>query len=90
MQYQDSFIHVLNKHAPVKTRRPRKNPLPCMNSELRGAIYRKYMLYTQYTKQRNAKTWEKFRQQRNLVTKIEKEIHEQLFFGTLLWRCQNL
>jgi hypothetical protein len=55
MQYQDSFIHILNKHAPVKTRRPRKNPLPCMNSELRGAIYRKHMLYTQYTKQRNAK-----------------------------------
>ena len=24
MQYQDSFIHILNKHAPVKTRRPRK------------------------------------------------------------------
>jgi hypothetical protein len=43
------------KHAPVKTRRPRKNPLPCMNSELRGAIYRKHMLYAQYTKQRNAK-----------------------------------
>jgi hypothetical protein len=40
MQYQDSFIHILNKHAPVKTRRPGKNPLPCMNSELRGAIYR--------------------------------------------------
>ena len=36
MQYQDSFIHILNKHAPVKTRRPRKNPLPCMNSELEG------------------------------------------------------
>jgi hypothetical protein len=29
MQYQDSFIHILNKHALVKTRRPRKNPLPC-------------------------------------------------------------
>jgi hypothetical protein len=38
MQYQDTFIHILNKHAPVKTRRPRQNPLPCMNSELRGAI----------------------------------------------------
>ena len=24
MQYQDTFIHILNKHAPVKTRRPRK------------------------------------------------------------------
>ena len=69
MQYQDSFIHVLSKHALVKTRRPRKNPLLYMNSELRGAIYRKHMLYSQYTKQHNVKTGGKFRQQRNLVTK---------------------
>ena len=34
-----------------------KNPLPCMNSELRGAIYRKHMFYSQYTKNRNTKTW---------------------------------
>ena len=85
MQYQDSFIHILNKHAPVKTRRPRKNPLPCMNSELRGAIYRKHMLYTQYTKQRNAKTWEKFRQQRNLVTKLKKKSMKNYF----LERCSG-
>jgi hypothetical protein len=45
--------------------------LPCMNSELRGAIYRKHMLYSQYTKNRNTKTWEKFRKQRNLVTKSD-------------------
>jgi hypothetical protein len=56
-----------------------------MNSELRGAIYRKHMLYNQYTKQRNAKTWEKFRQQRNLVTKLKKKSMKKLFFGTLLW-----
>jgi hypothetical protein len=58
-------------------RRPRKNPLPCMNNELRGAIYRKHMLYAQYTKQRNVKTWEKFRQQRNLLSK-SLEIHQCL------------
>jgi hypothetical protein len=25
MQYQDTFIHILNKHAPVKTRREKKS-----------------------------------------------------------------
>jgi hypothetical protein len=64
--------NVLNKHAPIKTRQRRKNPLPCMNSELRRAIYYKHMLYTQYTKKRNSKTGEKFRKQRNLVTKLKK------------------
>jgi hypothetical protein len=50
-----------------------------MNSELRGAIYRKHMFYSQYTKNRNTKTWEKFRKQRNLVTKLKKEFYENLF-----------
>jgi tRNA 2-selenouridine synthase SelU len=48
--YQNAFKSVLDKHAPVKNRQPRKNPLPCVNSELRGAIYRKHMFYSQYTK----------------------------------------
>jgi hypothetical protein len=56
-----------------------------MNSDLRGAIYRKHMLYTQYTKQRNAKTWEKFRQQRNLVTKLKKKSMAYYF----LERCSG-
>ena len=58
-EYQNAFKSVLDKHAPVKNRQPRKNPLPCVNSELRGAIYRKHMFYSQYTKNRNTKTWEK-------------------------------
>jgi glutamine synthetase adenylyltransferase len=33
------------------------------------------MLYTQYTKQRNAKTWEKFRQQRNRIIFCSPELH---------------
>ncbi len=71
-EYEHNFTNVLNNHAPMKTRQARKQPLPCMNSELRKAIYRKHMLYTQFTKQRNSKTWEKYRNQRNLVTKLKK------------------
>ena len=64
-EYQNAFKSVLDKHAPVKNRQSRKNPLPCMNSELRGAIYRKHMFYSQYTKNDSTKTWGKFRKQRN-------------------------
>lgn len=49
-KYENEFINVLNKHAPLKSRYPRRKPLPCMNGELRKAIYRKHMLYSQYTK----------------------------------------
>ena len=58
-EYQNAFKSVLDKYAPVKNRQPRKNPLPCVNSELRGAIYSKHMFYSQYTKNRNTKPWEK-------------------------------
>ena len=54
-----------------------------MNSELRGTIYRKHMFYSQYTKNRNIKTWEKFRKQRNLVTKLKKNSMKSYF----LERC---
>jgi hypothetical protein len=43
-EYQNAFKSVLDKYAPVKNRQPRKNPLPCVNSELRGAIYSKHMV----------------------------------------------
>ena len=39
-----------------------------MNQELRRAVYRKQMLYSQFTKCQSNKNWDKFRKQRNLVT----------------------
>ena len=63
--YESEFISVLEKHAPIKTRKPRNKPLPCMNSEFRSAIHKKHMLYFYFTKNKNAKTWDKYRRQRN-------------------------
>jgi hypothetical protein len=71
-EYEKEFtINVLNKHAPIKSRYQRKKPLPCVNQELRRAVYRKQMLYFQFTKCQSNKNWEKFRKQRNLVTKLK-------------------
>jgi hypothetical protein len=56
-----------------------------MNKELRGAIYRKQMLYSQYTKNRSNKNWGKFRKQRNLVTKIKRKSMKVYF----LERCSG-
>jgi hypothetical protein len=50
-----------------------KKPLPCMNQELRRATYRKQMLYSQFTKCQSNKNWEKFRKQRNFVTKSKRK-----------------
>jgi hypothetical protein len=76
---------ILDKHTPLKTKYPRKNPLPCMNSKLGKASHRKHMLYSSYTKRRNVKTWEKCRKQRNLVNKFKKN-SLKIFF---LERCSG-
>ena len=63
---------VIDKHVPVKHRYPRKNSVPCMNRELRKAIYNKQMLRIKYEKYHIDKTWLAYRKQRNLVTKLKK------------------
>ena len=85
MSYEHQVINTLNKHAPIKSRTHRKKPLPCMNGELRKEIYRKHMLYTNYTKQRNSKTWDKYRKQRNFVNKLKKDSMKTYF----LERCRG-
>jgi hypothetical protein len=43
-----------------------------MNRELRKAIYNKQMLRNKYEKYHTDKTWEVYRKQHNLVTKLKK------------------
>ena len=43
-----------------------------MNRELRKPIYNKQMLRNKYEKYHTDKTWEAYRKQRNLVTKLTK------------------
>ena len=76
-KYESEFINVLNNHAPLKSRYPRRKRLPCMNGELRKAIYRKHMLYSQYTKNRNNQTWEKFRGTYKVRNEIETKRNQR-------------
>jgi len=70
---------VIDKHVPVKHRYPRKNLVPYMNRELRKAIYNKQMLRNKYEKYHTDKTWEAYRKQRNLVTKLKKRLVRTYF-----------
>lgn len=44
-----------------------------MNRELQKAICTKQMLQNKFEKYRSGKTWEKYRKQRNLVTKLKRK-----------------
>ena len=48
------------------------------------------MFYSQYTKNRNTKTWEKFRKQRNLVTKLKKNSMKTYFLERCTGGAKNV
>jgi hypothetical protein len=80
---------VIDKHVPVKHCYPRKNSVPYMNRELRKAIYNKQMLRNKYEKYHTDKTWEAYRKQRNLVTKLKKRSVRTYFFREVYRRSQG-
>jgi hypothetical protein len=44
-----------------------------MNSKLRKAVYKKRQLHNVFKTQRSSKSWEQYRKQRNIVTKIKRK-----------------
>ena len=71
--YNDIFTETLNKHAPIKKKMPNQNPPPYMNSKYRKVIYQTRQAHNKYLKYKSPILWEKYRQLRNLKTKIKRE-----------------
>ena len=61
---------IVNEHAPIKQKTIKGNHLPYMNGELRRAINVKRMLKRKFTKCNSNMNWDKYRKQRNIVTKL--------------------
>ena len=78
--FERKVTQIVDKHVPMKQRYERKNRCPYMNKELRQAIYRKHMLYNKYLKNKSTNSWEKYRTQRNFVTKLKKK-SESVYFS---------
>ena len=83
--YESEFLSVLDKHAPIKTRKSRNKPLPCMNSELRSAIHKKHMLYSHFTKKQKCENMGQISQTTKFSHKAEEKVYEKLFSRTLYW-----
>ena len=50
-----------------------------MNRELRKAAYTKHMLFSKNIKNRNSKTWERYRVERNLLEKLKRKSTSNYF-----------
>ena len=77
--FETKVSQVIDHHAPIKYRYPRKNSVPYMNREMRKAIYKKQMLRSKFEKYKTNKTWEAYRKQRNLVTKLKRNLLTHIF-----------
>ena len=66
-------MEIVEAHAPLKTKTVRGNRVPYMNGELRRAINVKNMLRRKYDRVNTKTNWNKYRYQRNIVTKLRKK-----------------
>ena len=64
------FKQVVDEHAHLKQKKPRKNPPPYMNSEYRKIIYKTRQAHNTYLKNRTNKNWNLYKTLRNKKSKI--------------------
>ena len=79
--FESIFIDVLNKHAPVATKRVRANNQQFMTKALRKAIMTISRLKNAYLKTWNfkCKNWENYKKQRNFCTNLLKKTKSEYF-----------
>ena len=71
--FEEIFINVLNKHAPLRKKFLRANHAPYMTKTLRKAIMRRSQLQTKYFKNKSQNDYLAFKKQRNFCSKLYKK-----------------
>ena len=83
--WKSIFLKVLEKHAPVKTFRPRRHHLPWIDDEVRGLMQERDWMYRTYIRTRDRDVWSAFKRLRNLTTSRLREA-KTAHFATV---CRN-
>ena len=77
------FCEVLDRHAPLKTVRVKKNPAPWITKSIRDEMDRRNMLFRLFRKNHLAVSWEAFKAQRNRVTGLQRKAKKEYFHRLL-------
>ena len=85
----NTLSQVTDKYAPLKKKKCFSKPAPYMNKTLKQAVYNKRMLFNKFQNYTSASNWGKFRQQRNLVTKLKRESVNQYFIERYVGGCND-
>ena len=84
--YQDLYMEVLNRHAPLKKKTVRANQVPYMTRTLRKAIMMRSKLENNFLKNSTLENKIAYKKQKNLCSKLYKKERKNYYF-TLNPRC---
>ena len=88
--FENNFLKVLDKHAPLKKKTIRANHAPYMTKLLRKAIMKRTQLANKYHKTRTETDLKNFKKQKNFVNRLYKReknifltIYQSIIFKTI-------
>ena len=81
--FNNIFIQLLNKHAPMKTKFLRGNNQPHLTKELRKSIMERSKLKNKANRTKNTEDWAAYKVQRNLVVKINRQAKKDFLASSL-------
>ena len=78
-KFEEIFLEILNKHAPLKKKVLRANEKPYMTKTLRKAIMRRSALQNRYYRDGKPESGEAFKKQRNYTNRLLKREKKKYF-----------
>ena len=80
--FEENFLEVLNKHAPLKKKVLRANNAPYVTKALRKAIMKRSYLEKLYLKKKTAESLKKYEKNKNFCSRFYKKERKK-YFDTL-------
>ena len=79
IKFEEVFLEMLNRHAPVKQKTIRGNHAPCMTKGLRKAIMRRSELETKYHKHQDIQSLRQYKKQKKFCSKLYKKERKKYY-----------
>ena len=85
--FENVFLNILQRHAPLKTKVVSANHAPYMNRILRNAIMKRSELERKYLKNRANENRIRYKKQKNFCSKLYKKERKKYFSNIELKKC---
>jgi hypothetical protein len=79
--FNDSFLRIWDKHAPITVRRIRKHRTPWMNTSVLELEHKRDAAYKQFLRTRNDNSYRAYKILRNAVTQATRRAKQRIFYS---------